>query len=97
MVAGEASGELHGANLVRAMKGLNPNIAVAGIGGRRMEHAGVDILIPCSDMAVVGITEVFSRLTTIVRAHLTMRSLLKNLNTRWPTNSTKEILWLVME
>ena len=78
MVAGEASGELHGANLVRAMKGLNPNIAVAGIGGRRMEHAGVDILIPCSDMAVVGITEVFSRLTTIVRAHLTMRSLLKN-------------------
>jgi len=77
MVAGEASGELHGANLVRAMKGLNPNIAVAGIGGRRMEEAGVEILIPCSDMAVVGITEVFSRLTTIIRAHLTLRSLLK--------------------
>jgi lipid-A-disaccharide synthase len=77
MVAGEASGELHGANLVRAMKGLNPNIAVAGIGGRKMEEAGVEILIPCSDMAVVGITEVFSRLTTIIKAHLTLRSLMK--------------------
>jgi lipid-A-disaccharide synthase len=77
MVAGEASGELHGANLVRAMKGLNPNIAVAGIGGRRMEEAGVKILIPCSDMAVVGVTEVFSRLTAITRAHLTLRSLMK--------------------
>jgi lipid-A-disaccharide synthase len=77
MVAGEASGELHGANLVRAMKGLNPNIAVAGIGGRSMEEAGVEILIPCSDMAVVGVTEVFSRLTTITRAYLTLRSLMK--------------------
>jgi len=77
MVAGEASGELHGANLVRAMKGLNPNISVAGIGGRRMEEAGVEILIPCSDMAVVGVTEVFSKLTTITRAYLTLRSLMK--------------------
>jgi lipid-A-disaccharide synthase len=78
MVAGEASGELHGANLVKAMKGLNPDIAVTGIGGMRMEEAGVEILIPCSDMAVVGLTEVFSRLTSIVRAHLILRSLLKN-------------------
>jgi lipid-A-disaccharide synthase len=78
MIAGEASGDLHGANLVRAMKGLNPDIAVAGIGGQKMEDAGVEILVPCADMAVVGVTEVFSRLTTIVRAHLTMRSLLKN-------------------
>jgi lipid-A-disaccharide synthase len=77
MVAGEASGELHGANLVRAMKGLNPDIAVSGIGGRRMEEAGVEILIPCSDMAVVGLTEVFSRLAAIIRAHLTIRSMLK--------------------
>jgi len=78
MVAGEASGDLHGANLVSAMKGLNPDIAVAGIGGQKMEEAGVEILVPCADMAVVGVTEVFSRLTTIVRAHLTLRSLLKN-------------------
>jgi len=78
MVAGEASGDLHGANLVRAMKRLNPDIAVAGIGGKKMEEAGVEILVPCSDMAVVGVTEVFLRLTTIVRAHLTLRSILKN-------------------
>ncbi|HJX35085.1 MAG TPA: lipid-A-disaccharide synthase [Desulfatiglandales bacterium] len=77
IVAGEASGELHGANLVRAMKGLNPDIAVTGIGGRRMEEAGVEILTPCSDMAVVGLTEVLSRLTAIVRANLILRSLLK--------------------
>jgi lipid-A-disaccharide synthase len=78
MVAGEASGDLHGANLVSAMKGLNPDIAVAGIGGKKMEEAGVEILVPCADMAVVGVTEVFPRLATIAKAHLLLRSILKN-------------------
>ncbi len=43
-----------------------------------MEEAGVGILVPASDVAVVGLTEVFSRLSSIVRAHLKLRSLLKN-------------------
>ena len=62
IVAGEASGDLHGANLVSAMKKMDPGISVRGIGGDRMKAAGVDILAHASDMAVVGLTEVISKL-----------------------------------
>ncbi|MFC1867859.1 lipid-A-disaccharide synthase [Thermodesulfobacteriota bacterium] len=81
IVAGEASGDLHGSNLARAMMELNPGVHMQGIGGRKMEAAGVDILIPSSDMAVVGLTEVLSRLSSIIKAYLKLRSLLKNSRT----------------
>jgi len=78
IVAGEASGDLHGANLVRAMTTLDQGIIIRGIGGKRLEEAGVDILAPSSDLAVVGLTEVLSKLPKIIRAHHNMRSLLKD-------------------
>jgi len=78
IVAGEASADLHGANLVLSVKKLDPGISFLGIGGERMEQAGVEILFPSSQMAVVGLVEVFSRLTTILRAFYGMRSLLKS-------------------
>jgi lipid-A-disaccharide synthase len=77
IVAGEASADLHGSNLVRAIKGLDHTVSFYGIGGKQMEEAGVKILIPASDMAVVGLTEVFSKLPKILRAHRTLRNLLK--------------------
>ena len=78
IVAGEASADLHGSNLVRAIKRLDPTIGFYGIGGKQMEEAGVKILIPASDMAVVGLTEVFSKIPKIVKAHRTLKNLLKN-------------------
>ena len=78
IVAGEASADLHGSNLVRALKRLDPTISFYGIGGKQMEEAGVKILIPASDMAVVGLTEVFSKLPKIAKAHRTLKNLLKN-------------------
>lgn len=78
IVAGEASADLHGSNLVRAVKRLDPTIRFYGIGGKQMEEAGVKILIPASDMAVVGLTEVFSKLPKIVKAHRMLKNLLKN-------------------
>ena len=77
IVAGEASGDLHGANLVRAMRRLSPGISFAGIGGKKMEGAGVEILVPSSDMAVVGLTEVFSRFHTIRKALSRLKTTLK--------------------
>ena len=77
-MAGEASADLHGSHLVKAMKGLNPHMVFWGIGGKRMEKAGVRILISSSDMAVVGLIEVFSRLRTIAKARGTLKSILKN-------------------
>jgi lipid-A-disaccharide synthase len=78
IIAGEASGDLHGAALVREIRKLDPELIIRGIGGKKMEEAGVDIIIPSSDLAVVGLTEVFSKIQRILKAHSKMRSLLKN-------------------
>ncbi len=78
IVAGEASGDLHGANLVKAMKELGRDITFQGIGGDRMVIAGVEIVAHSSQMAVVGFTEVFSRANIILKAYFKLRSILKN-------------------
>ena len=67
LVAGEASGDLHGATLARALAGLAPGLALAGMGGPRMEAAGVRILHGIERAAVVGGTEVFGRLPALLR------------------------------
>lgn len=77
IVAGEASADLHGARLVREMKAREPGLTFSGIGGKEMEDAGVKILVPSSEMAVVGLTEVFPRLWTIAKAFFTLRAALK--------------------
>lgn len=78
MVAGEASADVHGAHLVRAIRNLCPNTRFWGIGGERMRRAGVRILIPSADMAVVGLTEVISRLNTIRKAAKQIKHILKH-------------------
>jgi lipid-A-disaccharide synthase len=80
IVAGEASADLHGANLVKIMKRINPEIYFCGIGGEKMEAAGVKILFTSSQMAVVGLTEVFSRLPYILKAYRRLKTSLKNDN-----------------
>jgi len=76
IVAGEASGDLHGANLVRAMQRLDSSLEFYGVGGRKMKAAGVRQIADVADMAVVGLTEVFSKLAMILRV---MRELKKSL------------------
>ena len=78
IVAGEASADLHGSNLVRAMRSMDPDIVFWGIGGEKMENAGVKILVSSSEMAVVGLTEVLFRLRAIVRAFWKLKSLFKH-------------------
>ncbi|MDB4444055.1 lipid-A-disaccharide synthase [bacterium] len=77
IIAGEASADLHGSNLVRAMKRLDPKISFLGIGGEKMENEGVKILFSSSDMAVVGLTEIFSRIPYIFKAHRQLKLILK--------------------
>jgi len=76
IVAGEASGDLHGANLVRAMYRLDSSLEFYGVGGPKMQAAGVRQIADAADMAVVGLTEVFSKLGMILRV---MRRLKKSL------------------
>ncbi|HDD35458.1 MAG TPA: lipid-A-disaccharide synthase [Candidatus Desulfofervidus auxilii] len=68
MVAGEASGDLHGAHLINALKEELPNIEILGIGGPRMRAAGLKPIYEAEKMSVVGIVEVFSHLKHIYLA-----------------------------
>ncbi len=79
IVAGEASGDLHGARLVRAMRQRDDRLFFCGIGGKSMASEGVRILFDAHRLSVVGITEVMSRLPDIFRGISIARSALKTL------------------
>jgi len=78
--AGEASGEMYGAQLIEALRrkaaevhsAQPPEVAVPaleffGAGGERMRTAGCEIVVDAKDLAVVGITEILSHLPKILR------------------------------
>ncbi|MEE9522467.1 MAG: lipid-A-disaccharide synthase [candidate division NC10 bacterium] len=73
IVAGEASGDLHGADLTRALVTLDPEVTVVGMGGEQMRRAGVRLLIDASDLAPVGFTDVLPRLSALWRAFWQLR------------------------
>jgi len=62
IVAGEASGDLHGSNLVKAIKDIEPRINFFGLGGKRLKQAGVDLHFDLTEIAVVGIFEVLKNI-----------------------------------
>ena len=67
IVAGEASGDMHGASLVRELLRIDPSLNFYGIGGNMMQEAGVKLLVNASETAVVGLTEVISKLGALFR------------------------------
>ena len=58
IIAGEASGDLHGSKLVSALKTLVPEARFTGMGGSRMREAGVDTLFGIERMGAVGVFEI---------------------------------------
>jgi lipid-A-disaccharide synthase len=68
IVTGEASGDLHGANLVKAMQRREPNITFSGMGGEELAGTGVELLFDAKKVSVMGIAEVLSHLPDIRRA-----------------------------
>jgi len=79
IITGEASGDLHGSRLVRAMHKRSPDLFFCGIGGKLLREAGVRILVEASTLSVVGFTEVFSKIPAIVRGMTIVKRLLKSL------------------
>ena len=68
IVAGEASGDLYGANLVKAVHRVAPEVRFCGIGGEGLKKVGMELLFHSSQIAVVGITEVLAKLRAVLRA-----------------------------
>ena len=79
IVAGEASGDLHGAYLMKAMKEKqNIPLFFYGIGGDKMAKEGMQLVANAADMAVMGLTEVISRLWFIRKIMNMLKKSLEN-------------------
>lgn len=67
IIAGERSGDLHGGNLVRAIKQRDPQADFRGFGGEYMKEAGVDLAVHYGDMAFMGLVELLTNMNKIAR------------------------------
>lgn len=81
VVAGEASGDLHGARLVSELRRLEPDLAVFGLGGDELRAAGLEPVAHSAEISVVGITEV---LRILKRAREIFDLLLREVDRRRP-------------
>lgn len=77
IVAGEASGDLHGSQLVSNLLNLQPELEIYAVGSELMRQAGAKVLIDSSTLAVVGITEVFGQLSNILKAYRALKKFIK--------------------
>ena len=73
LVAGEASGDLLGAGLVRELKQRFPDAEFAGVGGPQLRAAGLQAWHDCSELAVMGLTEVLRHLPRLLRLRRSLR------------------------
>lgn len=81
VVAGEASGDLHGARLVSELRHLEPDLGFFGLGGDELRAAGLESVAHSAEISVVGITEV---LRILKRARQIFDLLLREVERRRP-------------
>ena len=76
IVAGEASGDLHGAALARALCAQDPHCRLVGMGGRAMAEAGVECVADVTGEAPIGFVEAVGHLGALRRAFRRLRAIL---------------------
>lgn len=67
IIAGEASGDLHGSNLIKSIKNQDPQAQIRVWGGELMQQAGGDLVKHYKDLAFMGFLEVVQNLRTILK------------------------------
>ncbi len=72
LCAGEPSGDIHGANLIRQLRQLNPEVECVGFGGDHMTSAGCRLLYPLCQLAVMWFLRVLANAHTFL--HLLSRA-----------------------
>lgn len=65
--AGEASGDMHGANLAKALKALDPDVELLGMGGACMADAGVHIVYDIQNLGFIGVGEILKKIPFFFR------------------------------
>lgn len=76
IVTGEASGDLHGSNLIKKLLAIDPSLRVYGVGGKKMREVGVEIVFDAGELAVVGISEVLRKAPSIFKAYKKLKKTL---------------------
>ena len=77
IIAGEASGDLHGSALISELKKMDPSINVFGIGGEKMKNSGMNILYSIDKLAFLGFTEVIKHIPFIKKVQREILRLVK--------------------
>ncbi len=77
IVAGDPSGDLHGANLVTALREISSQIEINGLGGERMERAGVRLLYRLTELAIVGFSEAINNIRALRQIYIKTEEFLK--------------------
>ncbi len=75
IMAGEASGDLYGAELARELKRIDPALHIWGCGGPRMKREGVELIYTTRELAVLGFAEIVRHLPFFIGALRRMKSL----------------------
>ena len=83
MIAGEASGDLHGASLIRELKKIDSSLKIFGIGGDKMKAEGMELIYHIDKMAFLGFVEVIKHLPFIKKVQ---RDLIEEVKKRKATD-----------
>ena len=77
IAAGEASGDHHAARFVEALRRRGHDPELLGMGGPHLEHAGMELVVDCRELAIIGIVEVLIHYRRIMRELEKLRARLR--------------------
>ena len=78
LIAGERSGDLHGSNLIKALRHQAPDSAFEGMGGDAMQDAGARIVVHYRHLAFMGILQVLANLGKVRKAMAVCRQAIRS-------------------
>ncbi len=77
IIAGEASGDLHGSGVVRELKKIDPTIDIYGVGGERMNREGMKLIYHIRELGFMGFVEVLKHLPLVKTMERTLEQVVK--------------------
>ncbi|HTP14186.1 MAG TPA: lipid-A-disaccharide synthase, partial [Bacteroidota bacterium] len=78
IIAGEASGDLHGSGVVRELKRADPSIEVFGVGGDKMKSEGMQLIYHVNEVGFMGFAEVLKHLPVIRSMKHTLETVVRH-------------------
>ncbi|HAZ11064.1 MAG TPA: lipid-A-disaccharide synthase [Candidatus Omnitrophica bacterium] len=77
IIAGETSGDLQAASLIKSLKSINPHIEIFGMGGKKMQAESAEIIYDITNLAIVGFFEVLKHIFTFKKIFEKLSALLE--------------------